>query len=65
VRRRGDSSIRQRLIEWRIGLSHLVERFDGFMMIVFGEGIAQIVAAVATPAMRYKSGASSAGSCRT
>jgi hypothetical protein len=42
-----------------------VERFGGFMMIVFGEGIAQIVAAVATPAMRYKSGASSAGSCRT
>ncbi|MFC0543358.1 low temperature requirement protein A [Kutzneria chonburiensis] len=47
LRRRGGSSIRERLIAGRIALTHLVERFGGFMIIVFGEGIAQIVAAVA------------------
>jgi low temperature requirement protein LtrA len=46
-RRKGGSSVRQRLIEGRIALTHLVERFGAFMIIVFGEAIAQIVAAIA------------------
>ena len=46
-RRAGGSFVRQRLASGRISLSHLVERFGAFMIIVFGEAIAQIVGAIA------------------
>lgn len=46
-RRAGGSFVRQRLASGQISLSHLVERFGAFMIIVFGEAIAQIVAAIA------------------
>ncbi|MFI9383189.1 low temperature requirement protein A [Kutzneria sp. NPDC052558] len=46
-RRSGGSFVRQRLASGGISLSHLVERFGAFMIIVFGEAIAQIVGAIA------------------
>ncbi|WP_189314325.1 low temperature requirement protein A [Streptomyces brasiliensis] len=44
--RPGGSSLRTRLVEGRVESGHLVERFGLFMIIVLGEGIAQIVAAI-------------------
>ncbi|MET9878502.1 low temperature requirement protein A [Actinacidiphila glaucinigra] len=45
--RPGGSALRRRLVAGRVEFGHLVERFGLFMIIVLGEGIAQIVAAIA------------------
>jgi low temperature requirement protein LtrA len=45
--RPGGSPLRRRLVEGRVESGHLVERFGLFVIIVLGEGIAQIVAAIA------------------
>ncbi|HJP74347.1 MAG TPA: low temperature requirement protein A [Pseudonocardiaceae bacterium] len=42
-----NSQVQQRLISGQIQPTHLIERFGSFMIIVLGEAIAQIVAAIA------------------
>ncbi|MCI2415791.1 low temperature requirement protein A [Saccharopolyspora sp. K220] len=44
---RSGSPLRRRLVSGGVEISHLVERFGLFMIIVLGESIAQIVAAIA------------------